>query len=97
MADKRRVRNSGIHVVVDYVGLNDFYSGSLTGFSCTVMLSSLSEFSKHQPKLGKSILGSFVSSSNGYLLSIQHKNVLRPTLITRLFYKFLITANCVKV
>ena len=23
VADKRRVRNSGIHVVVDYVGLND--------------------------------------------------------------------------
>ena len=27
-----------------------------------------SQFSKHQPKRGKSILGSFVSSSNGYLL-----------------------------
>ena len=29
----QRVRNSGIHVVVDYVSLNDFYEGSLTGFS----------------------------------------------------------------
>ena len=25
VADDRRVRNSGIHVVVDYVSLNDFY------------------------------------------------------------------------
>ena len=68
VADDRRVRNSGIHVVVDYVSLNDFYWGSLTGFSCTVMPFSPSQFSKHQPKRGKSILGSFVSSSNGYLL-----------------------------
>ena len=66
--DDRRVRNSGIHVVVDYLNLNDLYWGSLTGFSCTVMLFSPSQFSKHQPKRGKSILGSFVSSSNGYLL-----------------------------
>ena len=48
---------------------NGFYWGSLTGFSCTVMLSSPSQFSKHQPKRGKSVFGSFVSSSNGYLLS----------------------------
>ena len=71
VADDRRVRNSGIHVVVDYVSLNDFYWGSLTGFSCTLMLSSPSQFSNLRPKRGKSksILGSFVSSSNGYLLS----------------------------
>ena len=68
MADDHRVRNSGIHVVVNYVSLNDFYLGSLTGFSCTVMLFSPSQFSKHKAKRGKSILGSFISSSNGYLL-----------------------------
>ena len=68
VADNRRVRNSGIHVVVDYVSLNDFYWGSLTGFSCTVMPFRPSQFSKHQPKRGKSVLGSFVSSLNGYLL-----------------------------
>ena len=52
VADDRRVRNSGIHVVVDCVSLNDFYWGSLTGFSCTVMLSSPSQFSNLRPKRG---------------------------------------------